>query len=191
MPNSSASLSCVPKCLTASDLVMPILSAQRYTNVKQEKGLADIECRETLSMTQLEQLGNKIRTLRKALGMRQVPFAKKVGISQGTLSDYEHGNFESPRADAIMRIAQLCKVDPLWLFFGEGMPGAAAARTEQEAVLLGLFRALDDAGRGFVIGSATTLVDRMGTSEHNPYFGIPKPGDETGAGKSSGRSRRK
>ncbi|MFD2115712.1 helix-turn-helix domain-containing protein [Paenibacillus yanchengensis] len=36
--------------------------------------------------------GVNIRSLRKRVGLTQIEFSKKIGVSQGTLSDIELGN---------------------------------------------------------------------------------------------------
>lgn len=47
---------------------------------------------------------NRIKDLRKINGLRQIDFAKTLGISQSTLSTWESGRYE-PDAESLVRIA--------------------------------------------------------------------------------------
>lgn len=47
---------------------------------------------------------NRLKELRKVHGLRQIDFAKILGISQSTLSTWESGRYE-PDAESLVRIA--------------------------------------------------------------------------------------
>ena len=47
---------------------------------------------------------NRLKELRKIHGLRQIDFAKVLGISQSTLSTWESGRYE-PDAESLVRIA--------------------------------------------------------------------------------------
>ena len=51
----------------------------------------------------------KIKEARKLAGITQKELAKQIGVSAGTLSDYESGNHE-PKSDVLCSIADICGV---------------------------------------------------------------------------------
>ena len=62
---------------------------------------------------------DRIKTLRKALGLTQQEFADKIGIKRGAVANYELGRNEP--IDAVLSL--ICRefhVDEHWLRTGEG-----------------------------------------------------------------------
>ena len=51
----------------------------------------------------------KIKEARQLAGITQKELAKTIGVSAGTLSDYENGNHD-PKSDSLVRIADACGV---------------------------------------------------------------------------------
>lgn len=51
----------------------------------------------------------KIKEARKLAGITQKDLAKQIGVSAGTLSDYESGNHE-PKSDVLCAISDICGV---------------------------------------------------------------------------------
>lgn len=160
----------------ASNVFMPRLSAYRYYLSSDIYRLTDSSILDNTEMDK-EALGSRIRTQRKVLvpTMNQTQLAKAAGVSQGTISDYEKGRFDSPAAEVILKIAIALRVDPIWLFFADSMPAASIARLAEEAHLLGLFRELDDRGRSIVLGAARSAVESQpGASPADPYKLAPR-----------------
>ena len=63
----------------------------------------------------IEQVGEAIRFAREKLGLTQIEFAKRLGASQGTISQWERGDIDIPYstlcriADALeIPVAKLC-----------------------------------------------------------------------------------
>lgn len=64
-------------------------------------------------------IGDRLTTLRKHLGFNQIPFAKKIGVSQSAYANYERGVTDIP----ISLAQKLCieyQASPAWLLLGEG-----------------------------------------------------------------------
>lgn len=63
-------------------------------------------------------IGNRIRTRRKELGLKQTDIKESVGISSGNLSEIENGN-RTPAMDTLYRLSQIlnCSID--WIVTGE------------------------------------------------------------------------
>ncbi|MCL2884168.1 MAG: helix-turn-helix domain-containing protein [Oscillospiraceae bacterium] len=58
-------------------------------------------------------LGKRIKQMRIAAGFTQEALAKRLGISQSTLSGYET-DFSMPNYDMVEKIAKLCDFDILF-----------------------------------------------------------------------------
>ncbi len=103
-------------------------------------------------------IGTRIREARKSVKMTQAQLAKKVGMSQGTLSELETG--ESDGTTLIGSIAAALGVNALWLETGRGLAGPEATSDAEdvrqaemilafkdETALLDFYRRTDDRGR--------------------------------------------
>lgn len=60
-------------------------------------------------------IGERIKYLRNKLGLSQVEFADKIGISKQSLYKYENNIITNIPSDKIEAIAHLCKVSPSYL----------------------------------------------------------------------------
>lgn len=65
------------------------------------------------------ELGDRLRLLRKALGLSQAEFAAKLGVKQRAISHWERGDTE-PSFKTLQKISEIWSVNPVWLFKGEG-----------------------------------------------------------------------
>ena len=62
-------------------------------------------------------IGENIRSLRKRVGLTQVEFSKRIGVSQGTLSDIELGNC-NPSVETVLSIHDRYGVTLNWILKG-------------------------------------------------------------------------
>jgi transcriptional regulator with XRE-family HTH domain len=67
----------------------------------------------------LIQLGRRLAKVRHDAGLNQIPFAEKLGVSQGAYTGYERGQREIP-LKAYKVLYKEYGVLPDWFFFGEG-----------------------------------------------------------------------
>lgn len=63
-------------------------------------------------------IGRRIKEYRISQGLKVAEFAKKIGISQGSLSNIENG-ISKPSSDTISSIVRNTDVDPMWLLVSE------------------------------------------------------------------------
>lgn len=63
-------------------------------------------------------IGKRLREARKEAGLSQVELGKKVGLSQGTISELENG--ESASTGSTASLAAVLGVNSLWLESGKG-----------------------------------------------------------------------
>jgi len=67
----------------------------------------------------MQSIGERIKLLRKTLGLTQREFAEKIGIGEKTLRNYESGKF-APKEAVLRNIEQTFSVNPEWLRHGKG-----------------------------------------------------------------------
>lgn len=63
-------------------------------------------------------VGEKIKELRKGRGLNQGVLAKRVGMSQASLSEIESGRTKLPASNNLLKIASVLGVDPNY-FLGD------------------------------------------------------------------------
>jgi len=64
-------------------------------------------------------VGKRIREYRKMIGLKGYQFAKKIGISQGSLSDIENEK-SLPSADTLAKLENKTTVNILWVLLDKG-----------------------------------------------------------------------
>jgi transcriptional regulator with XRE-family HTH domain len=120
-------------------------------------------------------IGGIIKAQRLARGMKQIPFAKAVGISQSALADIENDNTTNLRAVTLFKLADYLKLHPRYLLTQKGPEIWSATNTEQEARLLDAFRELQPEARAEVVGRVLGMLDASPHANRvNPYRDAPK-----------------
>lgn len=64
-------------------------------------------------------IGNRLRQLRKTLGLSQRAFAVKTGINYVTVSKYENSEINMG-LNSLVKLATTFQVNMNWLFYGDG-----------------------------------------------------------------------
>lgn len=62
-----------------------------------------------------EDIGTKIKERRKELDISAVQLAERLGMSKATIHRYENGDIKKIKLPVIDAMAQVLKVNPLWL----------------------------------------------------------------------------
>lgn len=69
----------------------------------------------------MEAMGQRLGKIRKDSGLKQVPFAEALDVSQSAYNTYERGNREMPAK--LLRLLHLkFNVNPAWMLTGQGNP---------------------------------------------------------------------
>ena len=76
------------------------------------------------------EMGDRIRQIRKALGLTQQEFAEKVGSTANVYTNYETGK-RNPSASVINNICKTFGVNEVWLRTGEGEMFRQLSRNER------------------------------------------------------------
>jgi transcriptional regulator with XRE-family HTH domain len=66
----------------------------------------------------MDQIGSRIKHLRKREKMTQAELAKLAGIAQATVSEIESGDIQESSASIIFSIADALKTSARWITFG-------------------------------------------------------------------------
>lgn len=95
----------------------------------------------------MDTLAERIKAARKHAQLTQRSLAEKVGVEQPVISQLETG--KNLRSVHLTKIAQVCRVSPLWLAEGVGSMGQSPAQPairvdDHEIELLGELSAWDD-----------------------------------------------
>jgi len=81
-------------------------------------------------------LEERIKELRKELGLTQTEFAERIGSAQNTITGYETGR-RVPSSQVITLIARTFDVNETWLRTGEGAMFNEVTRDERVAEFVG------------------------------------------------------
>ncbi len=73
----------------------------------------------TLPVKRRQEIGDRVRAVRKSLKLEQTELAKKMGVSQGIISQYEQGLTEIPLS-FIEYLKKKHRISSDWLIFGTG-----------------------------------------------------------------------
>ena len=116
---------------------------------------------------------NRIKELRKSLGIKQIELCKKLGITQGALSGWENEKFE-PDINSIKIMANIFGVSVDYLLGNTSKP--TPNRTGIQVPVLGCVAA------GIPIEAIEEIIDyeELDPKEFNPnyeYFGLKIKGD--------------
>jgi len=80
-------------------------------------------------------MNERIKGLRKALGLNQTEFGIRIGVKQSTIANYEKGIFTPPDRT----IADICRefgVSKAWLLDGDGDMFVTRSRNEEIALVV-------------------------------------------------------
>lgn len=112
--------------------------------------------------------GKNIARLRVLSGMTQDDFARVAGVSRSAVAQWERGSAE-PRMGAIQRMSDYFHVPKAWVIEDGGMDGVRMVAgvlvksvsdglTEDEGMLLDLYRSMSDDGRSALLAAARGLA---------------------------------
>lgn len=107
-----------------------------------------------MHMTDRTTFGRRLKMARKAQKVSQTDLANGIGVSQNTVSDWEHGRYE-PTLETINRIAKQLGVDPAILTGTSPLPSTLAA---QDTIAVPEYDINVAAGDGRVIQDAPPVA---------------------------------
>jgi len=107
-------------------------------------------------------VGKRIKELRESLGVSQVDFADKIGVSKQTLYKYENDVVTNIPSDKIELAAKLLNVSPGYLMGWEDEPLPKRLQIEgldsNENTLVDNYRKLNDNGQNQLLQRSEELL---------------------------------
>jgi transcriptional regulator with XRE-family HTH domain len=107
------------------------------------------ECKEVL---------DRLRIVRKKIGITQAEFARRIGLTQTSMSMIQSG--KSNLTDKNIKLMCITySINEAWLLTGGG--GMFVSPSPYEKELLDIFRKLDDADQEFLLETTQNLLKRQ------------------------------
>lgn len=103
---------------------------------------------------------NIIKSKRIELGFTMKELAKRVGVSEGTISRWESGEISNMRRDKVALLSQVLQI-PISDLMGwtEAKPAKNPELSKDESELLSTYRSLSDPGKKRVRNYASSVLD--------------------------------
>lgn len=104
-------------------------------------------------------IGQRIKEKRKEAGLNQKELAAKVGLSEASVSKYEHGKVEDATHNMLNKFADVLGVSIAWLLGLEEKPKESASllSTEEKRLVDG-FRSLNSEGKKYILQTMQMAV---------------------------------
>lgn len=121
-------------------------------------------------------IGERVRGLRKSLGMTQQELASKSGIKQPSLSYIENNPSSEIKQATLLALAKALSTNPQYLSTGKGSPSPVATTTPDESEAVTIFNLLNDRNRHAWMTSGRTLLASQNDvpAIADPYKKLPK-----------------
>ena len=104
-------------------------------------------------------IGQRIKEKRKEAGLNQKELAAKVGLSEASVSKYEHGKVEDATHNMLNKFADVLGVSIAWLLgLEEKQKENASLLSTEEKRLVDGFRSLNRAGKDYIMQTMVIAV---------------------------------
>jgi len=107
------------------------------------------------------QVGGRIRQLRVAFGWTQSELARRIGVTENAVTQYETGR-AMPKPVNLQRVAEAFETSVEWLMTGGDEEDVVRAHTTAEAAMLREFRKLPLEQQGFALAALQGMAGRLG-----------------------------
>jgi transcriptional regulator with XRE-family HTH domain len=108
-------------------------------------------------MSTPEDIGSRIRTIRRERGLTQDELAEQVGVSRSAVAQWETGRTGQVTGN-LSRIASALRVNVEFLMVGDDKRAAAEVRQGDELALLRLYRECEPEDRQMLLRTARRLA---------------------------------
>ncbi len=103
-------------------------------------------------------VGLRIKKCRETIDLSQETLGGMIGVSKGSISSYEVGNYYPP-IENLLKIAEICKVSPAWLLMGDKLVESIDCHLAIEDLqLLKAFHQADDQNRETILRVAESMM---------------------------------
>lgn len=104
-------------------------------------------------------LRENVKSARERMGLTQVQLAKRVGVSQATISEIESGKSSDIASSTLFQLADALAVDPRALLTEEPVESAQRPPFHEEEAILKLFRRLSAENQRLLKAIAQVMID--------------------------------
>lgn len=114
-------------------------------------------------------IGHRIKEKRKETGLTQKELAQKVGLSEASISKYEHGKVEDVTHNMLIKFAEVLNVPISWLLGIDETPQTPLpSLSAEEKHLIGNFQSLNRTGKNYIIQTMELALSFYGkTPSHH------------------------
>lgn len=99
-------------------------------------------------MASLNTIGDRVRFIMEARGMKQTEVAMKIGLTQAAISNIVTDFSRKPSAPTLLKLAAALQASPYWIITGEGSPfEITTIGRDDERQLIDTYRDLDAQGK--------------------------------------------
>jgi transcriptional regulator with XRE-family HTH domain len=103
-------------------------------------------------------MNERLKEIRRHLGLKQTEFAEKIGVTQAYLSMLESGR--SPLSEQNIKLICLCfDVSETWLRTGAGVMFAGTPETPDDEEFVAAYMSLLPENKDFLRATARSLLD--------------------------------
>lgn len=120
-------------------------------------------------------VGERIRELRERLGINQVDFADKIGVSKQTLYKYENNLITNIPSDKIEAAAKLGNISPSYLMGWESTSDIRNAEDKRSGRLWKYYNLLHKDGQDKVLTYTQNLLNLQNAEDAAAPTSIPFP----------------
>ncbi len=125
-------------------------------------------------------VGERIREVRKGLGLKPAEFARKIGVKPPSVSQLESGDSKAPAAETLLRMRDV-GINPDYIMRGKGPKFLSPEEIEQtlrKQTLWSMLDELDADETGVVEDVVKGIIRRKKGSSPNDPFKKDAPGEE-------------
>lgn len=115
-------------------------------------------------------IGSRIKDARKAKRITQETLALSVGITKGSVANYEN-SVSVPKVDVLFRLMSALGVDANYLYQDSMERGSAdSCLSPDERSIVDIYRQLNEEGQDKITGILDDLVQSGKYKKHNSFF---------------------
>lgn len=103
-------------------------------------------------------VGERVQLLRRGRGWSQVALAKRAGVSQATVANFERGRTRGGLALTLAKLAKALNVNPEWLRTGKGDANPPLDATSEDRELVAIYRQLSPQNRKALLSVGRSLI---------------------------------
>lgn len=116
---------------------------------------------ERRTMASLPTIGDRVRFVMEARGMKQTEVAERIGVTQAAISNIVTDSSRKPSAPTLLKLASALQANPYWIISGDGAPfEITTVGRDDERKLIEAYREIDPAKRPELLKLARSMAER-------------------------------